>query len=179
MFMLIHSWSLSDVTFFENIFPMKNLHSMSTLLENVIADTTHEPSENFVHAEHTLELVHEEIDGEAPRRSKRQRTIKSFGDDFTVYLMDGTPKTIAKVFASPDEDDSKEVCIEMGSIFLMKHGSWLINHMVANPLVASGCSKRRLDLMVLLISTRQGLWLRVIPRKKVKVSLTLIHLLLD
>jgi hypothetical protein len=48
-----------DVTFFENIFPVKNLHSMSRLLENVIANTTLDPSENFLHAEHTLEPVHE------------------------------------------------------------------------------------------------------------------------
>jgi hypothetical protein len=60
-----------DVTFFENIFHMKNSHSMSRLSKNVIADTTPEPSRNFVHFEHTLEPVHEEIDGEAPRRSKR------------------------------------------------------------------------------------------------------------
>jgi hypothetical protein len=47
---------------------------MSKLPENVIADTTLDPSENFMHAEHTLEPVHEEIDSEAPRRRKRQRT---------------------------------------------------------------------------------------------------------
>jgi hypothetical protein len=35
---------------------------MSRLAENVIADATPEPSENFVHGEHTLESVHEEID---------------------------------------------------------------------------------------------------------------------
>jgi hypothetical protein len=33
-----------DVTFFENIFPMKNLYDMSSLPTNVIADTTHESS---------------------------------------------------------------------------------------------------------------------------------------
>jgi hypothetical protein len=46
---------------------IKNSHSMSMLLENVIADTTLEPSESFVHAE----SVHEEIDSEPVRRSKR------------------------------------------------------------------------------------------------------------
>jgi hypothetical protein len=43
-----------------------------------MADTTPVPSENFVHAEHTLESVHEKIDDEAPRRSKGQRATKSF-----------------------------------------------------------------------------------------------------
>jgi hypothetical protein len=94
-----------DVTFFENIFPMKKSYSMSSLPINVIADTTLEPSENFDHAKHTPEPIHKEIDSEASRRSKRPRTAKSFDDDFTVYLIDDTPKTIAEAFASPDADD--------------------------------------------------------------------------
>jgi hypothetical protein len=48
--------------------------------------------------------------------------------------------------------------------------------MVANLWVASGCSRRSLSLMVLLTSTRLDLWLRVTPRKKVKISLILTHL---
>jgi hypothetical protein len=78
---------------------------MSSLPANVLADTSPEPSENFDHAEHTPEPIHEEIDSEAPRRSKRPRTAKSFGDDFTIYHMDDTPKTIVEAFASPDADD--------------------------------------------------------------------------
>jgi hypothetical protein len=57
-----------DVTFFENIFLIKNLHSMSRLTENVIEDTTPKPSKKIMHVKHTLEPVHKEIDGEAPRR---------------------------------------------------------------------------------------------------------------
>jgi hypothetical protein len=98
-----------DVTFFENIFSMQNLYGMSSLPTNVIDDTTPETFENFDHAEHTPKPIHEEIDSEAPRRSKRPRTAKSFGDDFTIYLMDDTPKTIAEALASPDVDDWKEV----------------------------------------------------------------------
>jgi hypothetical protein len=78
---------------------------MSSLPINVLADTFPEPSKNFDHAEHTPEPIHEEIDSEAPRRSKRPRTAKSFSDDFTIYLVDDTPKTIVDVFASPDADD--------------------------------------------------------------------------
>jgi hypothetical protein len=81
---------------------------MSSLPANVIADTSREPSKIFDHAEHTTEPIHEEIDSKAPRRSKRPRTVKSFDDDFTVYLMDDTPKTIVKAFASPDAKDWKE-----------------------------------------------------------------------
>jgi hypothetical protein len=94
-----------NVTFFENIFPIKNSYVMSSLLANVIADTTPEPSKIFDHAEHTPKPIHEEIDSEAPRRSKRPRTTKSFGDYFIVYLMDDTSKTIVGAFASPDADD--------------------------------------------------------------------------
>jgi hypothetical protein len=79
-----------DVTFFENIFSMKNSYDMSSLPRNVIANTTHEPSQIFDHVEHTPEPIHEEIDSEAPKRRKRSKTAKSFGDDFTVYLVDDT-----------------------------------------------------------------------------------------
>jgi hypothetical protein len=61
---------------------MKNLYDMSILPANVIADTAPEPSENFEHAEHIPEPIHEEIDSEAPRRGKRPRTAKTSGDDF-------------------------------------------------------------------------------------------------
>jgi hypothetical protein len=112
-----------DVTFFENIFPMKNSYVMSSLPVNVIADTSPEPSENFDHAEHTPEPIHEEIDSEVSRRSKRSRTAKSFGDDFTVYLMDDTAKTIVEAFASPDTNDWKEtVHSEMNPI--LSNGTW-------------------------------------------------------
>jgi hypothetical protein len=110
-----------DVTFFKNIFPIKNSYGMSSLPANVLADTSPEPSGNFDHAEHTPEPIHEEIDSEAPRRSKRSRIAKSFGDDFTIYLVDGTPKTIVEAFASPDADDWKEaVRSEMDSILSNK-----------------------------------------------------------
>jgi hypothetical protein len=85
-----------DVTFFENIFSMKKSYGIPSLPANVLADTSPEPSENFDHAKHTPEPIHEEIDSEAPRRSKRPRTAKSFGDDFTIYLVDDTPKIIVK-----------------------------------------------------------------------------------
>jgi hypothetical protein len=87
---------------------MKNLYDMSSLPANVIDDTSPEPSKNFDHAKHTPEPIHENIDSEAPRRSKRPRTVKSFGDAFTFYLVDDTPKTIVVVFASSNADDWKE-----------------------------------------------------------------------
>jgi hypothetical protein len=81
---------------------------MSSLPANVLADTSLEPSRNFDHAKHTPEPIHEEIFSETPRRSKRPRTVKSFGDDFIIYLMDDTPKIIVESFASHNADDWKE-----------------------------------------------------------------------
>jgi hypothetical protein len=64
----------------------------------------------------------EEDNDEAPRRSKRQRIDKSFGDDFIIYLVDYTPKTIAEAYSSSDADYWKEVVrSEMDSI--MSNGS--------------------------------------------------------
>ena len=69
------------------------------------------------------EEILEKSDSEAPRRSKRQSIAKSFGDDFTVYLVDDTPITIAEAYASPDADDWKEaVQSEMDSI--LSNGTW-------------------------------------------------------
>jgi hypothetical protein len=116
-----------DVTFFENIFSMKNSYDISNLPANVLTDTSSEPSKFFDHAGHTPEPIHEEIDSEAPRRSKRPMTAKSFDDDFTIYLVDDTPKTIIEAFASPDADNWKEaVCSEVDSI--LSNETWeLVN----------------------------------------------------
>nr|ABA99522.1 retrotransposon protein, putative, Ty1-copia subclass [Oryza sativa Japonica Group] len=59
----------------------------------------------------------------ATRKSNRQRTTKSFGDDYIVYLVDDTPRTIEEAYSSPDANYWKEaVCDEMDSI--MSNGTW-------------------------------------------------------
>jgi hypothetical protein len=66
-----------------------------------------------------------EDDNEAPKRSKRQRTAKSFGHDFIVYLVDDTPTSISEAYASQDADYWKEaVRSEMDSI--MANETWEI-----------------------------------------------------
>jgi hypothetical protein len=106
-----------DATFFENIFPMKDSHAICSLPLNETVNTTSESVEFSEHDEHTLESNYDEIHSDAPRRSKRQKTIKSFGDDFTVYLIDDSPKIITEAYSSPDADDWKEaVRSEMDSI---------------------------------------------------------------
>ena len=112
-----------DATFFENIFPMKDMHSTSRFSSEItpepVAPIVTEISEQPVEREEILE----KDDSEAPRRSKRQRVAKSFGDDFTMYLVDDTPATIAEAYASADADDRKEaVQSEMDSI--LSNGTW-------------------------------------------------------
>jgi hypothetical protein len=62
-------------------------------------------------------------DNEISKKSKRQRTAKSFGDDFIVYLVDDTPGTIEEAYSSLDADYWKEaIKSEMDSI--MSNGTW-------------------------------------------------------
>ena len=57
------------------------------------------------HNEHTRE---KNPDYRDVRRSKRQRTTKSFGDDFIVYLVDDTRRTIKEAYSSLDADYRKQ-----------------------------------------------------------------------
>ncbi|KAK1661382.1 hypothetical protein QYE76_049541 [Lolium multiflorum] len=79
--------------------------------------------------ESTISIEHlenpEEDNNEDPKRSKRQRIVKSFGDDFIVYLVDDTPTSVSEAYASPDADYWKEVLrSEMDSI--LANGTWEI-----------------------------------------------------
>nr|AAX96287.1 retrotransposon protein, putative, Ty1-copia sub-class [Oryza sativa Japonica Group]AAX96336.1 retrotransposon protein, putative, Ty1-copia sub-class [Oryza sativa Japonica Group]ABA92593.1 retrotransposon protein, putative, Ty1-copia subclass [Oryza sativa Japonica Group] len=108
-----------DATFFENEFPMK--HTPSTSSQETIM-----PHEHFAPIEHndqTPEENPEEDNIVDTRKSKRQRVAKSFGDDYIVYLVDDTPRTIEETYSSPDADYWKEaVRSEMDSI--MSNGTW-------------------------------------------------------
>ena len=109
-----------DATFFENMFPMKDMHSTARFSSELIPESS--TSSDYSEQPH-VEKIHEKDDNEAPKRSKRQRVEKSFGDDFIVYLVDNTPTSIAEAFASPDADDWKEaVNSEMDSI--LSNGTW-------------------------------------------------------
>ena len=79
---------------------MRDMHSTSSQ-EFELTPASTIPME---YLEKTHDENPEEVDNEAPIRSKRQRTSKSFGDNFIVYLVNDTPKTISEVFASPDAD---------------------------------------------------------------------------
>ncbi|KAK1601274.1 hypothetical protein QYE76_017228, partial [Lolium multiflorum] len=111
---------LNDATFFEDIFPMKETSSSS--IQEMPSSSTQE-----LFPEPTMAIEHfdnpVEDDNEAPKRSKRQRTAKSFGHDFIVYLVDDTPTSISEAYASQDADYWKEaVRSEMDSI--LANGTW-------------------------------------------------------
>ena len=94
--------------------------------------------------------------------------------------MDDTPRTMEEAYSSPDADYWKEALrSEMDSI--MSNGTWEV---VERPYGCKpvGCKwvfKKSLGQMVLLKSIRPGLWPNVIPKKKEKIFLTLIHQLPD
>jgi hypothetical protein len=112
-----------DATFFENMFPMKDMHSTARFSSEIIPESS--TSDDYFEKPHenVFEDVREKDDNEAPTRSKRRRTAKSFCDDLIVYLVDDTPTSIAKAYASPDADDWKgDVHNEIDSI--LSNGTW-------------------------------------------------------
>src|SRR6266508_4264160 len=93
-----------DATFFENMFPMKDMHSTVRIFSEIFPESS-TSSEYF---EQSPAEVLEKDDNETPAKSTRPRIAKSFGSDFIVYLVDDTPKSIAEAYASLDVDNWKE-----------------------------------------------------------------------
>ena len=75
-----------DVVYFENIFPFK---SRILSYPSCTLSASNIPSSSFALA----------TDYE-PRRSKRTRTLTSFGDDFFTYLVEGDPSSFKKAMDS-------------------------------------------------------------------------------
>ena len=97
----------NDATFFEDIFPMKDMATSSN--QEMPSSSNQEPvtiTKPAISMEHFESPMEE--NNEVPTRSKRQRTAKSFGDDFLVYLIDDTPSSISEAYASEDADYWKE-----------------------------------------------------------------------
>jgi hypothetical protein len=72
-----------NAIFFEDIFPMRGMSSMSSW-ESSPNPELQTPME-FGEESNGKSSDSEENDNEAPTRSRRQRTAKSFGNDFIVY----------------------------------------------------------------------------------------------
>jgi hypothetical protein len=98
---------------------MKNIPSASS--HDSVIPHEHIISIKKIEEPHAHNL--EEDDNVVTQKSKRQRTAKSFGDAFIVYLMDDTPRTIEEAFSSPDAALWKEaIRSEIDSI--MSNGTW-------------------------------------------------------
>ena len=120
-----------DASFFEDIYPTRTAGSASQTEDNqtmnnsnfeptTISEPTSEIPPVCDNPEEDNNLVEE-----APRRSKRQRVEKTFGEDFIVYLLDDVPNTLSEAYALPDAEYWKEaVHSEMDSI--MANGTWEI-----------------------------------------------------
>jgi hypothetical protein len=63
-----------DATFFENMFPMKDMHSTARFSSKIISESS--ASDDYFEQpyENIFENVHEKDDNEVPTRSKRRRT---------------------------------------------------------------------------------------------------------
>jgi hypothetical protein len=110
-----------DATFFEDEFPMVNNTPSMSSHDSIFIPESHEP---VIHTDdETLEEIPEEDNNIVARKSKRQRVVKSFGEDFIIYLVEDTPTTIAEAYFSLDADLWKEaVQSEMDSI--MSNRTW-------------------------------------------------------
>ena len=100
--------------------------------------------------------------------------MTSFGDDFIVYLVDDVPKKLPEAYASPDVEYWKEaVHSEMDSI--MSNGTWEITDCPSGckPVGCKWIFKKKMRPEILLKSTRQDLWPRVIHKRKEGISLIL------
>ena len=165
-----------DATFFENIFLMRD-ETSSSRQEFIENDNFTEPIE---HSEPTLVENSEEDNNETLRKSKRQRTAKSFGDDFIVYLVDDTPRTIEETYSSFDADFWKEaVRSEMDSI--MFNGTWEVAECLygCKPVGCKWVFKKKLRPDGTIEKYNARLVAKGYTQKKEKISLTLIHELPD
>src|SRR3954464_13779530 len=75
-----------DATLFENIFPMKDMHSIGRISSEILPES----SASIDNSEQPHEKFLEKDDDEPLTRSKRQRVAKSLDNDFIVYLVDDT-----------------------------------------------------------------------------------------
>jgi len=97
-----------------------------------------------------------------------------------VYLVDDTPRTIEEAYSLLMlAFGRKQHGMRWIQLCPMELGKLLNILMGVTYRIQKKYSRKSLGLMVLLRGTRKCLWPRVIPRKKVKISLILIHLLLD
>ena len=102
------------------------------------------------------------------------------GDDFIVYLMDDTPRTIEEAYSSPVADYWKEpVRSEMDSI--MSKVTWEVVECLygCKPIGCKWVFKNKLRPDGTIEKYKARLVAKGYTKKKEKISLTLIHQLPD
>ncbi|KAL0451686.1 UNVERIFIED_CONTAM: putative mitochondrial protein [Sesamum latifolium] len=116
-----------NVVFIEDVFPMKTGIPSSVSLDDSLAFTSiPEHVKNMTNVEvnpSSTSLIHEELD--EPRRSKRTRVVKDFGNDFIIYNIEDDPVTSKDAMAFLEAKQWKEaVKSEMDSI--VSNGTWVL-----------------------------------------------------
>ena len=120
---------------------MKNTPSTSSH-DSISFDDIHEPINNADFETHVE--TPKEDNNTVARKSKRRRVVKSFGEDFIIYLVEDTPTTIAEAYSSIDADYGRKQCkVRWILLCLMGLGKWLIVLMDVNLWGVNGCSKRK------------------------------------
>src|SRR3954468_1097072 len=161
-----------DATFFEDIFPMRDMQSTS----RQESDEIPEPAIPMEYYERT----HDEILWRKTMKlllGARDRGLQSslvMISLCTTWMI--LPLLFQKLMHHRMLTTGKMRFVARWiPSWLMEHGKLLIVLMVVNLWDVNGCSKRSLGLMAVLKNTRLGSWLRAIPRRKEKISLILMH----
>ncbi|CAA7023934.1 unnamed protein product [Microthlaspi erraticum] len=99
-----------NVSFFENIFPCKDRQKLKRTHDAIVP-----ANETSTSGTSVTEAEENEVE---PRRSKRARKEKSFGDEYlVVFLCENEPRTYSEAMSTPEADLWKEaVNSEMDSI---------------------------------------------------------------
>lgn len=105
-----------DAVFFENIFPMKD--KLSRPLNATVSASSSGVNIDQCDISHSNEPVE-------PRRSKRHKKAKAFGDDFYTFLLENEPKTHSEAMLYVNAPFWKDVVSdEMNSLLYNK--TWFL-----------------------------------------------------
>jgi hypothetical protein len=102
---------------------------------------SHEP---VMHVDDETQVeIPEEDNNTFTRKSKRQRVVKSFGEDFIIYLVDDLPQPLLRHIPLLTLTCGRKRC-KVRWILLCQTGlgKWLIVLMDVNLWGVNGCSKR-------------------------------------
>jgi hypothetical protein len=168
-----------DAIFFENIFSMKDMYSNTRFSFKIAPDFTI-PIESPVESlEQPLKEVLEENDNEVlveTRNEGLQNPLVMIS--LCILWMILLP--LLQRYISLDAYDWKEaVRSEMDSI--LSNGTWELSELSfgCKPIGCKWVFKKKLRPNGTIDKYKARLWLRVIPRRKMRISLILIHLLLE